>query len=183
MQVTVTFRHVEPTDALRDYAIDKVTHVAGKYLKSAVGAHVILSVQKQRHFAEINLHAARFDISAHESTGDLYAAIDLTIDKVEAQLRKHKDRINHHKGQGAAVGKPRDVPVEVIESDENAPEGTRAIIETDNIPAKPLSVEDAILQLELTHAEFLVFFNSATDRVSVVYKRRDGNYGLIAPNV
>jgi putative sigma-54 modulation protein len=183
VQVTVTFRHVDPTDALRDYAIEKVTHVASKYLKSAVGAHVILSVQKQRHVAEINLHATRFDISAHESTDDLYAAIDLTIAKVEAQLRKHKDRINHHKGRGTAVSEPRDVPVEVIESEENAREGAPRIIETDNIPAKPLSVEDAILQLELTHAEFLVFFNSATESVSVVYKRRDGNYGLIAPNV
>jgi len=183
VQVTVTFRHVDPTDALRDYAIEKVTHVAGKYLKSAVGAHVILSVQKQRHFAEINLHATRFDISAHESTGDLYSAIDLTIDKVEAQLRKHKDRINHHKGRGAPAGEPRDVPVEIIEAEDGAADGSPIIIETDNIPAKPLSVEDAILQLELTHSEFLVFLNSATESVSVVYKRRDGNYGLIAPNV
>ena len=183
MQVTVTFRHVEPTEALRDYAVDKVSHVAGKYLKNAVGAHVILSVQKQRHFAEINLHATRFDISAHESTGDLYSAIDLTIDKVEAQLRKHKDRINHHKGRSPAVGEARDVPVEVIEPDESTTPGLPNVIETDNIPAKPLTVEDAILQLELTHAEFLVFLNAATESISVLYKRRDGNYGLITPNV
>jgi putative sigma-54 modulation protein len=183
VQVTVTFRHVDPTDALRDYAIEKVTHVAGKYLKNAVGAHVILSVQKQRHVAEINLHATRFDISAHESTDDLYAAIDLTMDKVEAQLRKHKDRLNRHKGRGAAVGEPREVPVDVIEADESMAGSAPTVIETDNIPAKPLTVEDAILQLELMHAEFLVFLNSATESVSVVYKRRDGTYGLITPNV
>ena len=80
-------------------------------------------------------------------------------------------------------GEPRDVPVEVIEAEESSAGGAPTVIENDNIPAKPLTVEDAILQLELTHAEFLVFLNAATESVSVVYKRRDGNYGLITPNV
>ena len=183
MQVTVTFRHVEPTDALRDYATEKVEHAAAKYLKNAVGAHVILSVQKQEHVAEINLYASRFDISAHEKTGDLYSAIDLTIDKVEAQLRKHKDRINHHKGGASAAGEPREIPVDIIEADDGTLASPPTVVETDNMPAKPLTVEDAILQLELSHGEFLVFVISATESVSVVYKRRDGNYGLITPNV
>jgi len=78
------------------------------------------------------------------------------------------------------------LPVEVIEADDGEDIDTQVeprVIESDRIPAKPLSVDDAILQLELSHAEFLVFLNSATESVSVIYKRRDGNYGLITPNV
>ena len=102
LQVAVTFRHVESTQALKEYAIEKVSRTCGKYLRDPLGAHVILSVVKQRHVAEINVRAKHFDISAHEGTDDLYAAIDLAIDKLEAQLRKHKDRINHHKGRNPA---------------------------------------------------------------------------------
>ena len=73
--------------------------------------------------------------------------------------------------------------MDIIEADDGTLASPPTVVETDNMPAKPLTVEDAILQLELSHGEFLVFVNSATESVSVVYKRRDGNYGLITPNV
>lgn len=179
MHVSVTFRHVDSSEALRDYAVDKVARTCTKYLRDPIEAHVVLSVIKQRHRAEIVVHAKHFDLAAHEDTSDLYEAIDLTVDKVEAQLRKHKDRINHHKGRSGEV---RSIPVDIIEAEESEPDGIRRVVENDNIPAKPLSIEDAILQLELNHAEFLVFWNAATESISVIYKRRDGNYGLITPN-
>lgn len=181
MQVTVTFRHVDPSDALRDYATEKLTRVVGKYLKRPIEAHVILAVSKHNHTAEISIHASHFDMTVSESTGDLYSAIDLALDKVEAALRKRKDRLNRRKGRAPAAGEPEAVLFEVLEADEGEPAGPPRVIETDNIPAKPLSVEDAILQLEEKHAEFLVFRNSATESISVIYKRRDGNYGLITP--
>jgi len=186
LQVSVTFRHVDPTEALKEYATEKVSRAAKKYLRDPLEAHVILSVVKRRHQAEINIHASHFEISAHESTEDLYSAIDLALAKVERQLRRHKDRINHHKGRQPTAGEALSLPVEVFETDEyeqEEPVAAPRVIESDRIPAKPLSVDDAILQLELSHAEFLVFLNSATESVSVIYKRRDGNYGLITPNV
>jgi putative sigma-54 modulation protein len=182
LEVSVTFRHIEPTAALKDYATEKVERICSKYLRFPLGASVILSVGKQQHLAEINVHAKHFDISAHETTGDLYSAIDLAIDKLEAQRRRHKDRINHHKGRQPASGEAKTVPVEVFEVEEHDESGTPRVIEKDNIPAKPLSIDDAILQLELSHQDFLVFWNSATESISVLYKRRDGNYGLITPN-
>ncbi len=106
MQISVTFRHVDPSDALRDYASGKLERVVSKYLPSAIEAHVILSVVKREHQAEINVHATRFNVSAHERTGDLYSAIDLAVDKVEAQLRKHKERIHAHKGRDPVAGEP-----------------------------------------------------------------------------
>jgi putative sigma-54 modulation protein len=182
LEVSVTFRHVESTPALKEYAIEKVARTCSKYLHFTHEASVILSVVKQRHMAEINVHAKHFDISAHETTADLYSAIDLAVDKLEAQLRKHKDRINHHKGRQPASGEAKTVAVEVFDVEERDDSGTPRIIEKDNIPAKPLSIDDAILQLEINHADFLVFWNSSTESISVIYKRRDGNYGLITPN-
>ena len=182
MQVSVTFRHVDPSDAVRDYAVEKVTRIVGKYLKRAQDAHVILSVTKRRHQAEINVHSPHFEISAHDVTGDLYTSIDGALSKVEAQLRKHKDRVNHRKGGQSVSSEPTMIPVDVFASEAAEEPTGPQVIETENFPAKPLSVEDAILQLDLSHAEFLVFRNSDTESVSVLYRRRDGNYGLIAPN-
>ncbi len=183
MQISVTFRHIDPTPALQDYATEKVAKIAAKYLRKPGSAHVILSVVKQRHTAEINLHASHFDVSAHVTTDDLYSALDKTLTKIERQLRKHKDRLHHHKGNSSLLGNPTLIPVDVFPGEGFDDEGSPSIVETDSIPAKPLSVEDAILQLELNHAEFLVFRNALKkEAISVVYKRRDGNYGLITPN-
>jgi len=183
LQISVTFRHIDSTPALQEYATEKISKIASKYLPKPGSAHVVLSVVKQRHTAEISLHASHFDITAHETTDDLYSALDLTLSKIERQLRKHKDRINHRKGRMPTGGDPTMIPVDVFSNENFDEEGTPLVIENDNIPAKPLSIEDAILQLELSHAEFLVFRNALkNESISVVYKRRDGSYGLITPN-
>ena len=134
---------------------------------------------RQHNLAEINIHASQFDISAHAENTDLYAGIDFAIDKVEAQLRKHKDRINDRKGRASLHEIATMIPVDVVS--EHDEQGATRIIETETLHAKPLSVDDAVMQLELTHSEFLVFKNSANNTISVVYKRRDGHYGLIIP--
>lgn len=174
---------MDASDSLRSYASEKVEKVADKYLKNAVEAHVILSAHKNRHIhgAEINIHASRFVISAHADLDDMYAAIDTAVDKVEAQLRKHKDRINASKRGTGSPEAATMIPVDVLSSHDE--EGGPRVIETASLPAKPLSVEDAVLQLDLHHSEFLVFRNASTNAISVVYRRRDGNYGLIVPNV
>lgn len=181
MQVSVTFRHMESSDALRAHAIEKVERVVSKYLKNAVEAHVILAASRhrQQNLAEINIHASHFDISAHTENADLYAGIDIVCDKLEAQLRKHKDRINDRKGRASLHEIATRIPVDVLSAHEE--QGSSKVVETETLQAKPLSVDDAILQMELNHAEFLVFRNSANSSISVVYKRRDGHYGLIVP--
>jgi len=183
LQISVTFRHIEPSEAVRSYATDKIGRVVGKYLKRPIEAHLILSVVKHSHTAEINVHASNFDATASESTGDLYSAIDLALDKIESQLRKRNDRVKRRKGRTSAAGEPLAVHFEVLEGEDTDTPGGRRVVESDNIPAKPLSVEDAILELEESRAEFLVFRNSASEAISVLYKRRDGNYGLITPSV
>lgn len=180
MQVSVTFRHMEASEALRNHAVEKVERIISKYLKNAVEAHVILDASKHRlhKLAEINIHAANFDISGHSENHDLYAGVDFAVAKVEAQLRRHKDRINDRKGRASLHEIATQIPVEVVP---NVEHGSTHVIETETMQAKPLSVDDAVLQLELTHSEFLVFKNSDSGAISVVYKRRDGHYGLIVP--
>src|SRR5438477_8282356 len=103
MQVTVTFRHVEPTPALRAYAEEKLERVK-KYLRRPVEAHVILSVSKERHVAEITLQADHQTMFAEETTHDLYSAIDLVVDKLEHQAQKLHERRRRHKGAANARG-------------------------------------------------------------------------------
>lgn len=173
MQITVTFRHVDPTPALRTYAEDKVTKVARKYLRRPGDAHVILGVSKERHVAEITLQAQHVSMFAKETTHDLYSAIDLAVEKLEHQVQKLKARRSERKGA--------DTPRSGAVSDGRLerPVAPRRVIETRRVPATPMSVDDAIGRLERSADEFLVFTNEADRRLAVLYRRRDGRYGLI----
>jgi putative sigma-54 modulation protein len=181
MQIIVTFRHVDPTPALKAYAEEKLDRVK-KYLRRPVDAHVILSVAKERHVAEITLKADHATMFAQEETHDLYSAIDLAVDKLEHQAQKLKAKRRSHKGADSARG-PESPAVNssVLAADRQAPGGGPAIIRTQRIPAKPMSVEEAVELLAASRDEFLVFSNASNQRLSVLYRRKDGNYGLIEP--
>jgi putative sigma-54 modulation protein len=179
MHVTVTFRHVEPTPALRTYAEEKLERVK-KYLRRPVDAHVILSVAKERHVAEITLKADHVTMVAQEETHDLYSAIDLALDKLEHQAQKLKAKRRSHRGGGRG-GEPAEVTSSVLAAEPETPGATRAVIRTQRIPAKPMSVEEAVDHLAATRDEFLVFTNASSQNLAVLYRRRDGNYGLIEP--
>ena len=178
MHVTVTFRHVDPTPALRAYAEEKLARVK-KYLRRPVDAHVILSVAKERHVAEITLKADHVTMVAQEETHDLYSAIDLALDKLEHQAQKLKAKRRSHRGAGGRGGEPPEVTASVLAAEPEAPGATRAVIRTQRVPAKPMSVEEAVDQLAASRDDFLVFTNASTQNVAVLYRRRDGNYGLI----
>src|SRR6058998_503577 len=137
MQITVTFRHVEPTPPLKAYAEEKLQRVR-KYLHRPVEAHVILSVSKERHVAEITLKADHVTMFAEETTHDLYSAIDLAVDKLEHQAQRLHERRRHHKGGANARG----VDAGTIPA---ADRGTAAdvpqVVRIPHLPAKPMSVE------------------------------------------
>jgi putative sigma-54 modulation protein len=173
MQITVTFRHVDPTPALRSYAEDKVARVARKYLRRPGDAHVILGVAKERHVAEITLQADHVSMFAKETTHDLYSAIDLAVEKLEHQAQKLKAKRSERKGTGTArAASPSDDGTEV----ERPPP---RVVETREVSAKPMSVEDAVGRLERSTDEFLVFTNEVDQRLAVLYRRKDGRFGLI----
>jgi len=148
MQVTVTFRHIEPTDALRQYAENKLQRLS-KYLHRPMDAHVILSVLKKNHRAEINLSANGTSLFSDEETKDLYSAIDLAIDKVERQVKKLNAKRNEHQAEHTLPG----LRLQVLSPDRVDDRGVPKIIRTRRIPSKPMSVEEAVMQMDLTRNE------------------------------
>lgn len=172
MHVMVTFRHVDPTEGLRSYAEEKAQRVH-KYLRHPIEAHVILSVEKQRHIAEIIVTASHLNITATEETSDLYAAIDLAMDKVERQVKKHVEKHKEHKGPG-------NVPVVNHTPPEESNGGA---IHAQRVAVKPMSLDEAVLQLKKAKNDFLFFRNADNETLNVLYRRKDGNFGLLEPEL
>lgn len=171
MQVMVTFRHVEPSDGLRQYAEEKMQRVH-KFLRRPIDAHVILSVLKHRHIAEVQVSANHLNITATDETDDLYSAIDLAMSKLERQIKKHAAKHKDHKGANNAAA---------------AAVLTRAAgggtVRSERVAVKPMSVDEAVIHLRMRKNDFLLFKNAATDTLNVVYRRKDGKYGLIEPEL
>lgn len=172
MNVTVNGRHMEVTDALKSYAVEKVAKV-GRYLPESSEAQITLDVEKFRHKAEVLIKANGILIQASEETEEMYKSIDKVMDKLDRQVKKYKERLKGHKGAGPEKG----VPAERVEEVERIPE----IIRTKRFDMKPMTPEEAVMQMELLDKDFFVFSNVNTGAVSVIYKRRDGNVGLIEP--
>lgn len=180
MQVSVAFKHLEPSDAIRSYAEEKVRKIR-KYVDNPIEANVVLTVEKYRHIAEINFMVNGISICGLEETEDMYSSIDKVMDKIEKQLRRHKDRIKNHKPRN---GSPETTLEETIYSAESfESKAAPNVVKVENYFAKPMAVEEAVMQIDLLNQEFLVFTNSASKKVNVIYKRKDGNYGLIEPKV
>jgi len=169
MQVMVTFRRVEPTEGLRRYAEEKMQRVH-KFLRRPIDAHVILSVLKHRHIAEVQVSANHLNIIATEETDDLYSAIDLAMSKLERQIKRRVAKVKDHKGANSAA---------TAVAPTSGPGGR--IIRTERVAVKPMSVDEAIMHLRMRKNDFLLFMNAATETLCVVYRRKDGNYGLIEP--
>jgi putative sigma-54 modulation protein len=174
MQVLVTFRHMEPTEALRQYAEHKVARVY-KLMRRPIEAHVVLSVNKRRHIAEITLGGEHLHVNATEETGDLYSAIDLAMDKIERQVQKQVTKRKAHKHV-----LPVAAPVPAAGPGRRA--RARRVI-TERIAIEPMTVADAVRRLSRNRGEFFLFQNEATETVNVLYRRKDGSYGLIEPEV
>jgi putative sigma-54 modulation protein len=193
MRINVTFRHMEATDALREHAEKRVRRVA-KYVHRPVDAHVILSVVKRRHIAEVVFKADRATMTAKEETGDLYSAIDLAGDKLEQRARKHTDKLKSHKLpppsrrlKEVAPELPEPEPettislrMDVLRSESFGRRKGPEVIHTKRLSVKPMSVEEAVMQMDLMSSEFFVFRNGGAG-IAVVYRRKDGHFGLIEP--
>jgi putative sigma-54 modulation protein len=176
MDIQVSFRHIEPTESLRIYAQEKLSKLR-KYLDTPIEAHIVLEVEKFRHIADVTLNADGTRMTATEETGDLYSAIDQVVDKIETQLKRHRSKIRERRpetGRGEAApeeaAEERSVPV---------PEDPAIIVE--KLISKPMDPEEAAMQLNMAQRDFLAFRNSRTKEMNVIYRRRDGNLGLIEP--
>ncbi|BEH10114.1 MULTISPECIES: ribosome hibernation-promoting factor, HPF/YfiA family [Geobacter] len=178
MQITTTFRHMEQSEALKSYASEKLERVK-KYIDEPITAQVFLTVEKIRHTAEVTLTAKGVTIKAAEETNDMYAALDAVIDKIERQLRRYKERLKEHKP--SADNRALEIQKSVVTAESIEQRTEPVVIRSKTISIKPMSVEEAVMQMDLLHKDFLVFTDAATEAINVVYRRKDGNYGLIEP--
>jgi len=179
MQIAVTFRHMESSESVRSYVEEKLARVK-KYIDEPIDAQVVLSVQKKiNQRAEVTMVAKGLTMKSVEEKDDMYAAIDLMVDKIERQLKRYKEKLKRHKASSNVqrrVEKTVIAAPSVDEGHEN-PE----IIRSHSFFVKPMSVEEAVMQMDLLDKDFLVFTDDRSEEMNVVYRRKDGNYGLIVP--
>lgn len=178
MQIAVSFRNLDPSDHLKGYAENRLARFK-KYMDEPIEVYLVLSIQKFRHIADVTISANGLKIKAQEETGDLYSAIDIVLDKLEKQVKRHREKIKEHKSDGISKTLSGEKKPEA-EKESEEEEGAQ-IVKTETVFAKPMDVEEASLQLKLSNSEFLVFTNSKTRLINVLYRRKDGNFGLIEP--
>lgn len=172
MNINVRGKNVQVTPALKEHVERRIGKL-GRFFDTNQEAQVTLSVEKERHKVEVTMPLNGYLLRGEEETGDMYASIDLVIDKLEKQIEKYKTRVSR---------KIRDASIrEMIPATEITEEEEPQLVRTKRFALKPMPVEEAIMQMNLIGHNFFVFSNADTEEVNVVYKRKDGNYGLIEP--
>ncbi len=170
MNIIVNGRHLEVTPALKSYAEEKLKKF-DRYLSHITEAIVTLTVEKYRHKAEVLLKANGVLIQAEGVTGEIYSSIDEVVEKLDTQVKKYKEKlVSHRKGEGKTSAAAA------------APEAEMGkIIKKKRFDMKPMSPDEAAMQMELLDKDFFVFSNHTTGEINVIYRRNDGNFGLIEP--
>ena len=175
MVTHMTFRHMDATDAIKEYTEGKLEKVK-KFVQEPLDIHVVFSKERFQHLVEINLSGNGIDVHAEDRNEDLYAAIDLAMDKIEKQLR----RLRVRRKQKKSPHRTRAFKLAVLSPEAGKGERPR-VIKSKDFVATPLSLAEAMNELDGDSKDFLVFTNAETSRINVLYKRGDGNFGLIDP--
>lgn len=184
VRVAINGKNIEVTPALKEYASKRVAKLS-KYFQGRpdVQVDVLLSVERDTQIAEITYHLGGLLMRGESRGKDLYASIDEASDKIERQVRKYKARIKERLHDSPRFGDGLEVMPESVGEDDDFEAGEARIVRTKRFPVKPMDVEEAVLQMELLGHDFFVFANADSEQVNVVYKRKDGQYGLIEPVV
>ena len=204
--IQVTGRHVSVTEAMKEYCRRKVASLHLDYPK-IIEVQVILDVQKYRHTAEVILHCSNhITLEASSESNDMYASIDQVVDRIERRMRKYKTRLmQKHRPRRHGVqhleekvlrwewlerlaeleqnGTEEAPPELAKEEQENQQEEQHGpeVVHTEKYPVKPMFIDEAVLQMEMSNKQFLVFLNAKTEKVTVLYRRKTGDFGLIEP--
>jgi len=177
LQVQVRGRNVEVTGALKEY-VDKRVGKLVRYLDGISEAQVTLAVEKGSHCVEVTIPVNGMILRGEETTHDMYASVDLVVEKLEKQIRKYKGKLLKRLGKAAG-----EYSKETTSLDEQLNEDGLRIVRNKRFNIKPMSLDEAIMQMNLLSHNFFVFTNAETEQVNVLYRRKDGNYGLIEPEV
>ncbi|MGI5882069.1 MAG: ribosome hibernation-promoting factor, HPF/YfiA family [Dethiobacteria bacterium] len=176
MKINIRGRNMNVTPALQEY-VEKRLNRLDKFFNTPLEAQVTLNVIREDHIVEVTISIDGLLLRGEEATGDMYASIDLVSDKLERQIHKYKTRINRKLRQKGIKGlNEKHFPTHV-EAEETEP----VVVKNKRFVMKPMPIEEAILQMNLLGHDFFVFNNAETEDMNVLYKRKDGNYGLIEP--
>ncbi len=172
MEILIRGDKIKITDAMKEYAEAKMERL-NKYLKTndSIRATIIAKAKKHEQTVEITLPLNNFILRAEGTQADFYAAIDVTLDKIEKQIKKNKTRINKNE--------KTNIDFAVMDFEEEEKEQTNKIVKRKVIEVKPMDEEEAILQMELLEHNFFMYKDAETGKSNVIYKRKDGNYGTI----
>lgn len=177
MQITLTFKNIDSSDSLKSYVHKKLDRF-DRMLDSPAEAHVVLSVEKIRHIAEITLTCDKINIHAREKSDHMYSSIDALMDIVKAQIKKHKEKIKRHmSGNKMSLNDT----MEFNQTDTEGTFDTASQIVVEPIDYKPMDIEDAVIELNTGKQSFFVFNNARTEQLNVLYKHNNGKLGLIQP--
>lgn len=181
MNYNVRGENIEVTPAIREYVEKKISKLE-RYFTNTPNANVLVNLKVRANNTakvEVTIPMSHLVLRAEEENADMYAAIDLINDKLERQIRKHKTKINRKVRSNGAVNE-----VFTTVSDENNQESEEELelVRSKRFDLKPMDSEEAILQMNMLGHSFFVYTNADTDTTNVVYRRKDGRYGLIEPN-
>ena len=178
MKYNIRGDKLEVTDAINNYVESKLDRLNKYFKEEDILANVLLRVRGNSQIIEVTIPTDKFILRSEEEDKDLYAAIDLVTDKLERQIRKNKTRLNKQNVDNKLKEFNFDY---VMEDDEESTED-EIIVKRKHIEMKPMDEEEAILEMNLLGHEFFVYKDMHTNQVCVLYKRKDGNYGLIETN-
>jgi ribosome hibernation promoting factor len=199
--IQVTGRHVSVTDAMKEYCRRRLACLHLDYPK-IIEVQVIMDVEKYRHGAEVILHCSNhITLEASSESDDMYASIDEVVDKIARQMRKYKTRLmRHHRPRRNGIRHLEEkvlrwewddqmeqaalteaVPAPPVEEQSLPDRFGPRVIHSEKYPVKPMFIDEAVLQMEMSPRQFLVFLNAKTEKVSVIYRRKNGEFGLIEP--
>ncbi len=177
MQITITARHFDLTNPIRDH-VEQSCEKLSKYFDHIINIHMTLSLENSRNIVEMHLHASKFNLQSYSEEMDMYLAIDNAIDKMETQLKKLKDKVTDHQKK-SVMKDPNFFYSNVFERTSN-PNGQR-MIKTKRIQAEIMTVSDAIDKLINKNKPYMIFRNMETDKINVLVKKNEQQYKLIEP--
>jgi len=173
VQIEYTGRHTDVTPALKALTEKKLAKLE-KVLPRITQVHVILAADKHRRIAELTVHSRNLDLTATEETHDFTASLTTVIDRLVRQAQKHRGKIKERKREGSVrTGAPGRAA--------GAGDGRGKVVKSRRFVAKPMTVDEAVLEVNASNEGLVVFRDAATERLNVLYKRKDGNLGLIEP--
>jgi putative sigma-54 modulation protein len=190
--IKITGRHVQVTDSMKDYAMDKVAKIE-RFSPRIIDINVIMDIQKIEHRVEIILKVDHIKITSQASSNDMYVSIDKAVTKIETQLRRYKQKIQNHHAKGLAVidmnvnvlRRPNEEDLELEEEgaelNKTSEYKRHEVVKQETIPLKTLTYDEAIMKMELSNDTFLIFKHEEDQKLKVIYRRNDENYGIIEP--